>query len=161
MGDHYTLFGTPLGWCGVAWSQLGLLAAQHHGNDPVHTGPVGRLPLADVVDQLGVVGRHRAGLRERFECGDDPPVSLLDLLVQLGLLIGAGRDQDHQAVDRIVLGHQVHLGGVGLALHALAHLHRIGGAAREARQHDRHEQRDRHDDGAECQRDARTDLKVE
>ena len=28
MRDGYTLFDTPLGWCGVAWSQVGLLAAQ-------------------------------------------------------------------------------------------------------------------------------------
>ena len=27
MRDGYTLFDTPLGWCGVAWSQAGLLAA--------------------------------------------------------------------------------------------------------------------------------------
>lgn len=25
---HYALFDTPLGWCGVAWSPIGLLAAQ-------------------------------------------------------------------------------------------------------------------------------------
>ena len=37
MRDAYLLFDTPLGWCGVAWSRVGLLAAQLPDPNPAAT----------------------------------------------------------------------------------------------------------------------------
>lgn len=112
--DAYMLFETPLGWCGVAWSRVGLLAAQLPEPDAaaVRTQLLRHAPGASAATPPPIAQQAIDGIRALLR---GEPVDLSSLPLDLRG-VPSLHAQIYDIVRRIACGRTLSYGQVAEAL---------------------------------------------